>query len=139
MRPQEATLTIEPPDWAKTTFKGLTPRLWRALLLYSRGPAGVSSRMRQLRGRTEWRTTCSRPTGRPRGVDGKGSMMRRSYLTILVLASLVAAPGVATAASPPKLRILADVKCLGGSGIGIDLTIKNRGSVSCGSIRTCIC
>lgn len=43
MRPQEATLTVMPQDWAETTFKALAPRLWRALVLYSgRGLASVS-------------------------------------------------------------------------------------------------
>lgn len=42
MRAQEATLEDRPQAWAEDAFRSLTPRLWRALLLYS-GSADLAS------------------------------------------------------------------------------------------------
>jgi hypothetical protein len=55
--------------------------------------------------------------------------MRRRLAVVAFVSVLIAfVPDVAFAASPPKLRVRAVVSCLAEGGIGIDLTLTNRGS-----------
>ncbi len=56
------------------------------------------------------------------------SIRRSVAVTAFVVAIATLAPTTAFAASPPQIRISAAVSCLSEAGIGIDLTLANRGS-----------
>lgn len=54
---------------------------------------------------------------------------RRSLTALCLVATIVTfAPAVAISASPPQLRVRAVIGCLPQGGLGIDLTLQNRGS-----------
>jgi hypothetical protein len=55
-------------------------------------------------------------------------MMKRIVLLVFIATALASGPGVASAARPPVVRISAEVTCLTDGGIGIDLSVENRGT-----------
>jgi hypothetical protein len=55
-------------------------------------------------------------------------MLKRLGLLLFVSTALVSPSGAASATRPPVVRIGGDLSCLAGGGIGIDLTVENRGS-----------